>query len=62
MLWSLHLSYLFIPLGLLGLALVIPDPLASKQVMHLLGIGAVARVILATIARVSLGCTGRPLA
>ena len=61
LLWSLHLSYLFIPLGLLGLALVIPDPVASKQLMHLLAIGATAGMILAMIARVALGHTGRPL-
>jgi uncharacterized protein involved in response to NO len=61
LLWSLHLSYLFIPTGLLGLALVIPDPLASKQIMHLLGIGALTGMILAMIARVALGHTGRPL-
>ena len=61
LLWSLHLSYLFLPLGLLGLALAIPDPVASKQLMHLLGIGAVAGMILAMMARVSLGHTGRPL-
>jgi uncharacterized protein involved in response to NO len=61
LLWSLHLSYLFIPMGLLGLAICIPDPFASKQIMHLLGIGALAGMILAMIARVALGHTGRPL-
>jgi len=61
LLWSLHLSYLFIPMGLLGLAIVIPDPAAGKHMMHLLGVGAVAGMILAMIARVSLGHTGRPL-
>jgi uncharacterized protein involved in response to NO len=61
LLWSLHLSYLFIPMGLLGLALLIPDPFASRQIMHLLGIGAVAGMILAMITRVTLGHTGRPL-
>ena len=61
LLWSLHLSYLFIPLGLLGLALSIPNPYASQQLMHLLGIGAMAGMILAMIARVALGHTGRPL-
>jgi uncharacterized protein involved in response to NO len=61
LLWSLHLSYLFIPLGLLGLAWFIPDPVAAKQLVHLLGIGAIGGIILAMIARVSLGHTGRPL-
>lgn len=61
LLWSLHLSYLFIPLGLLGLAGLIPDPVAAQQLMHLLGIGVVGGIILAMITRVSLGHTGRPL-
>ena len=50
-----------IPLGLLGLAAVIPDPVASRQLMHLMGMGAMAGMILAMIARVSLGHTGRKL-
>jgi uncharacterized protein involved in response to NO len=61
LLWSLHLAYLFIPVGLLGLAWFIPDPLAAKQLMHLLGVGALGGIILAMITRVSLGHTGRPL-
>lgn len=61
LLWSLHLSYLFIPAGLTALALVIPNPVATKNIMHLLGVGAMAGVILSMMARVSLGHTGRPL-
>lgn len=61
LLWSLHLSYLFIPLGLGLLAWTLPDPTASKSVIHLLAIGAVAGMILAMISRVSLGHTGHPL-
>ena len=61
LLWSMHLSYLCIPLALLGQALVGNDPIAGKNLMHLLAIGAVGGMILAMMSRVSLGHTGRPL-
>jgi uncharacterized protein involved in response to NO len=61
LLWSMHLSYLCIPLALLGLALVGADPIAGKNMMHLLAVGAVGGMILAMMSRVSLGHTGRPL-
>jgi uncharacterized protein involved in response to NO len=61
LLWSLHLSYLFIPLGLGLLAWSLPDAAVSKTVIHLLGIGAVSGMILAMISRVSLGHTGHAL-
>lgn len=61
LLWSMHLSYLCIPLALFGLAWAGTDPIASKNLMHLLAIGSVGGMILAMMARVSLGHTGRPL-
>lgn len=60
--WSLHLSYLCIPLGLLlyGLAAV-GLSITQSQAIHALTVGAMGLMILAMIARVSLGHTGRPL-
>ncbi|MGI2853560.1 NnrS family protein [Shewanella algae] len=57
LLWSLHLSYLFIPLGLLIIGV-------SGQMMlgfHALTVGGMGGMILAMMARVSLGHSGRPL-
>ncbi len=61
LLWSMHLSYLCIPLALLGLALAGDNPAAGKNVVHLLATGAIGGMILAMMSRVSLGHTGRPL-
>ncbi|MCB1688258.1 MAG: NnrS family protein [Halioglobus sp.] len=61
LLWSMHLSYLCIPLAMFALALVGADPVASKNVIHLLAIGTIGGMILAMMSRVSLGHTGRPL-
>lgn len=61
LLWSMHLSYLCIPLALLGLAATGGDPVATKNIIHLLAIGAIGGMILAMMSRVSLGHTGRPL-
>jgi len=61
LLWSMHLSYLCIPLALLGVGIVCNDPVAVKNIMHLLAIGTIGGMILAMMSRVSLGHTGRPL-
>jgi uncharacterized protein involved in response to NO len=61
LLWSMHLSYLCIPLSLLALALAADNPAAVKNIMHLLAIGTVGGMILTMMSRVSLGHTGRPL-
>jgi uncharacterized protein involved in response to NO len=61
LLWSMHLSYLCIPLAMLGLAIVGGDPAASRNVIHLLAVGSIGGMILAMMSRVSLGHTGRPL-
>lgn len=61
LLWSMHLSYLCIPLAMLGLAIAAGDAGASKNLIHLLAIGTIGGMILAMMSRVSLGHTGRPL-
>jgi uncharacterized protein involved in response to NO len=61
LLWSMHLSYLCIPLAMFGLALAGGDTAASKNIIHLLAIGTIGGMILAMMSRVSLGHTGRPL-
>jgi len=62
LLWSLHLAYAWVVLACLGLALwhagvAVP----FSQALHALTVGAMAGLILAMLARVSLGHTGRPL-
>ncbi|WP_057832522.1 NnrS family protein [Colwellia sp. TT2012] len=62
LLWSLHTAMKFICFGLLllGLSYLLPE-IPSKHIWHLLTIGGMGGLILAMIARVSLGHTGRPL-
>ena len=62
LLWSLHLSYAFIPLGLIVLALFAAGHTSSlSAAMHCFTAGAMGGMILAMISRVTLGHTGRPL-
>jgi uncharacterized protein involved in response to NO len=62
LLWSLHLAYAFVPLGLLALALYSAGHLASASTaLHCFTAGAIGGMILAMISRVTLGHTGRPL-
>jgi uncharacterized protein involved in response to NO len=62
LLWSLHLSYAFIPLGLFAMLLVClglwPNYSAA---LHFFSAGAIGGVVLAMISRVTLGHTGYPL-
>lgn len=62
LLWSFHGAMKFICFGLfvLGISYLIPE-VPTKHVWHLLTIGGIGGLILAMIARVSLGHTGRPL-
>ncbi len=62
LLWSLHLSYLLLSLGLIfySIALFIPAINATTMI-HLAAIAGIGGIILAMISRVSLGHTGRPL-
>ncbi|MDF2186127.1 NnrS family protein [Grimontia hollisae] len=59
--WSLHLFYLALPLGLLFKAFTLTNPWVSHTLIHLFAIGAMAGVILSMIARVTMGHTGRAI-
>jgi len=62
LLWSLHLSYFMLSLGLVFYALSLMMPsLNSITMIHLSAIGGIGGVILAMISRVTLGHTGRSL-
>lgn len=62
LLWSLHIGYGFIPLGLAVLAISeIQSQVTFSNALHLLTAGAMGSMILAMMSRVSLGHTGRPL-
>ncbi|MGO1247867.1 MAG: NnrS family protein [Oceanisphaera sp.] len=62
LLWILYLGYLFIPLGLLGLAAALLNVGVSISLAsHWLTAGALGAVVLGMIARVSLGHSGRKL-
>lgn len=57
LLWSLQLSYLCIPIGLVLIATGLPLSVG----MHAITVGGLGGMILAMMSRVSLGHTGRPL-
>jgi len=61
LLWILHLSLLWLPVGLVLLAgqLLAGWPPAAWQ--HAIGSGAIGGLVLGVMARVALGHTGRPL-
>lgn len=62
LLWSLHLSYAWLAIALIAMALWHAGWLLGfSQATHLLAIGGMGGMILAMISRVSLGHTGRPL-
>jgi uncharacterized protein involved in response to NO len=62
LLWSLHLAYAWLVVGCVALALWhLGLPIAASQALHALTVGAAGGLILAMLARVSLGHTGRPL-
>lgn len=62
LLWSLHLFYSFIPIGLIALGFYAMGVIDSLSlVLHLMTVGAIGGMILSMITRVSLGHTGRPL-
>lgn len=62
LLWSLQLSYVFIPLGLLALLLNSVGYLDNQSAaLHCFTVGALASMILAMISRVTLGHTGRAM-
>ncbi len=62
LLWSLHLAYGWLLLACVGMALWHLGLIANySQPLHALTVGSMAGLILAMLARVSLGHTGRPL-
>jgi len=61
LLWILHLSHGWIPLGLTLLALVEWGLLPGSVAIHGLAIGTMSGLILGMITRTALGHTGRPL-
>jgi len=61
-LWILHLSHAWIPLGFVLLALGALGVVAANAAIHAFGAGAVGGLIIGMITRTALGHTGRPLA
>lgn len=62
LLWSLHLAYLWLILACVMMALWHLGVLASLTLaVHALTVGSIGGMILAMLARVTLGHTGRPL-
>ncbi|KPL94171.1 NnrS family protein [Vibrio splendidus] len=61
--WSLHISYWAISLGLILFGVSIISPLVTQsQAIHALTVGGMGVMILSMISRVSLGHTGRTIA
>lgn len=58
--WSLHFAYLCLPASLI-LRGVLDNPFANHNLIHLFAIGALGGLILAMIARVTMGHTGRAI-
>lgn len=62
LLWSLHVAYWFIPIGLALFSLrELGVNISNSVAIHALTAGAMGNMIIAMIARVSLGHSGRPL-
>ncbi len=60
-LWVLHLSYAWIPAGLVLLALGALGIVPESAAVHALTLGAIGGLIIGMITRTALGHTGRPL-
>jgi len=61
-LWILHLSHAWFPLGFLLLSLSALGLIAPDAPLHAFGAGAMGGLIIGMITRTALGHTGRPLA
>ncbi len=61
LLWILHLSYAWIPFGLLLLAGAAFGVVSTSVAFHALTVGSMAGLIIGMITRTTLGHTGRPL-
>lgn len=62
LLWILHLSYAWIPIGFLMLGLAALGIGTASTAMHALAVGSMAGLIVGMITRTTLGHTGRKLA
>lgn len=61
LLWSMHLAYLWIPIGLIAIGIsVFDDAIPRNIALHALTTGAIGGMVLAIMTRVALGHTGRP--
>jgi uncharacterized protein involved in response to NO len=61
LLWILHLSYAWIPVGFVLLALAALKLVSASAAFHALTVGSMAGLILGMMSRTALGHTGRPL-
>ncbi len=61
LLWGLHLSYAFVALGLAMWAMALLGAFRVELAVHALAIGGIATMMLAMMARVALGHTGREI-
>jgi uncharacterized protein involved in response to NO len=61
LLWIMHLSYAWIAVGLMLLALARLDLVSASSGFHALTVGSMAGLIMGMITRTTLGHTGRPL-
>lgn len=62
LLWSLHIAYGFMALGVFWMGVsFITDTVRFSDGLHLVTVGAIGLMIIAMMSRVSLGHTGRPL-
>ena len=57
----LHLSYSFLPIGLVAIAMAAMGWASAPSVLHVLTVGAIGNMTLAVMTRASLAHTGRPL-
>lgn len=57
----MHLSYAWIPIGYLLLALAALKLMSASAAFHALSVGSMAGLILGMMSRMALGHTGRPL-
>ncbi len=60
-LWILHLSYAWMPVGFLFLALAQPGWLATSLAVHAFGVGVMGGFVIGMMTRTARGHTARPL-
>lgn len=61
LLWIMHLSYAWIPVGFFLLALAALQLVPASAAFHALAVGSMAGLIMGMMTRTTLGHTGRPL-